>query len=122
MKTDNIKGHLIDFGLGAVTGFINGIFGSGGGMVAVPLLTKKGMEQKQAHRNAVAVLLPVSAISAVLYVYKDIVSPLDALEYLPGGIAGAVAGTLIISKISPKLLKGVFGGFMVYAGVRLLLR
>ena len=91
-------------------------------MIAVPILAKKGFEQKDAHRNALAVLLPVSIISCAIYIFKGIVSFSDALPYLPGGIAGALAGTFIMTRISPKLLKGVFGGFMIYAGIRLLLK
>ncbi len=39
-----------------------------------------------------------------------------------GGIAGSLLGTLIMKKISPKWLKRIFGGFMIYAGARLLCR
>jgi len=38
------------------------------------------------------------------------------------GVAGALLGTYCLKKISPLWLKRIFGAFMVYAGVRLLLK
>lgn len=109
-------------GAGVAVGAINGMFGAGGGMLAVPLLKKMGMEQKQAHANAVAIILPITVISAVLYLIKDTVNISDSIAYIPTGLIGSYIGTLIIRKISPLWLKRIFGGFMVYAGVRLLLK
>lgn len=107
---------------GLTIGFVNGLLGAGGGMVAVPLLKRLGLEQKQAHVNAVAVILPISILSAALYIAKDYVNLSSALPYIPAGAVGALIGTYTLKKISPLWLKRIFGGFMVYAGVRLLLK
>ena len=45
---------------GGVTGLLNGLFGSGGGMVAVPLLAHGGLEPARAHATSMAVILPVT--------------------------------------------------------------
>ena len=37
---------------GVAVGAANGLFGGGGGMLAVPLLTKTGYEEKTAHATA----------------------------------------------------------------------
>lgn len=107
---------------GVIIGAVNGLFGAGGGMIAVPLLKKMGFEQKSAHCNAVAVILPITVLSAVLYIVKDYVNLSDALIYVPTGVIGAGIGTVILKKISPVWLKRIFGGFMVYAGFRLLVK
>lgn len=91
-------------------------------MIAVPILLKLGLERKQAHANAVAVILPITLVSAALYVYKGYVSIGQATAFIPGGVAGSFMGAYILKKISPLWLKRIFGAFMVYAGVRLLLR
>ncbi|MBR2488878.1 MAG: sulfite exporter TauE/SafE family protein [Clostridia bacterium] len=114
--------NLISAAAGLAIGAVNGLFGAGGGMLAVPFLKKLGFEQKSAHANAVAVILPISVISAILYMYKDYVNLGDALIYIPTGVIGALLGTFALKKISPLWLKRIFGGFMVYAGIRLLLR
>lgn len=116
------KNFLKDMLSGVFIGVANGAFGAGGGMVAVPLLKKKGMKQKAAQENAVAVILPIACISAAVYIFKGYVSLKSGLIYIPTGVIGALLGTYIISKISPVFLKIVFGGFMVYAGVRLLFK
>ena len=107
---------------GLIIGTVNGFMGAGGGMIAVPLLKKCGMEQKQAHTNAVAVILPICLISAGLYLWRGQVSFNDALPFVPSGIIGSLLGTWIIRKISPFWLKKLFGCFVIYAGVRLLLK
>ena len=107
---------------GILIGFINSFLGAGGGMVAVPLLNNLGLEEKKCHANAVAIILPITVVSAVLYLIKGYVSFSDALPFLPAGIGGAVLGSFLLSKISPVLLKKIFSVIMVYAGIRLLIR
>ena len=107
---------------GFLIGIVNGLLGAGGGMIAVPLLKKLGLEQKEAHACAVAVILPISLVSAAFYIINDYVNLNDAIIYIPAGLLGAVLGTYCLKKISPYWLKRIFGGFMIYAGVRLLLK
>lgn len=109
-------------GVGVTVGLVNGMLGAGGGMIAVPLLQKLGLDAKAAHSNAVAVILPITALSAVLYMLRGYVTLGQAWIYMPTGLIGAALGTLILKKISPLWLKRIFGGFMIYAGIRLLLR
>lgn len=121
MKT-NYKKAIKSFFEGVLIGAVNGALGAGGGMLAVPFLKKHGLEQKQAHKNAVAVILPITALSAVLYLIKGYVKLSETWSFIPLGLVGAALGTVIISKISPKWLKRIFGAFMVYAGIRMVLK
>ncbi len=120
--TSSKKNNLLTAAAGLAVGIVNGLLGAGGGMIAVPLLKKLGLSQKQAHANAVAVILPITVLSAVLYLIKGYVRFSDCLIFIPGGLVGSLIGTYCLKKISPKWLKRIFSGFMVYAGVRLLLR
>lgn len=107
---------------GLLIGTVNGLLGSGGGIVAVLALKRMGFDQKSAQQNAVALILPISIFSAVLYLIKGNVTLSDAAPYIPTGILGAIIGSILIKKISPRFLKTAFGVFMIYAGVRLLMR
>lgn len=118
MKKSNLRIAILGFSIGMV----NGLLGSGGGMLAVPILKKLGFGQKEAHSNAVAVILPICMLSSGLYLFNDYVNLSDALIYIPAGLLGAVLGTYCLRKISPIWLKRIFGGFMVYAGIRLLIK
>ncbi len=107
---------------GFLIGVVNSLFGAGGGIVAVPVLQRSGLSKKESHANAVAVILPVSILSAALYIAKGKVQLSDASPYIVAGLVGSVIGTVILRKISPKLLKRIFGIFIIYAGFRLLLK
>ncbi len=107
---------------GFFVGIINGLLGAGGGIVAVPLLKKSGLSKKQAHANAVAMILPISVLSGILYIIRGDVALRDALPFIPSGLIGAVAGTYLLKKIPPKALKRIFALFIIYAGIRLLLK
>lgn len=107
---------------GILIGLVNGVFGAGGGMIAVPVLKKQGLDQKLAHANAVAVILPITIISAVLYLVKGNVALIDSWAFIPTGLIGSVIATLALQKFSNKVLQKTFAAFMIYAGVRLLMR
>lgn len=117
-----IKNNIKNVASGMAVGFVNGIFGAGGGMIAVPLLKKSGLSQKQAHANAVAVILPITVISAILYLVKGNVTLQDSWIFIPTGLMGSVIATFVLQKTSNKVLQKIFAAFMIYAGIRLLTR
>ena len=108
--------------LGLITGGLTGFFGSGGGIIAVPLLESAGLEPKQAHSTSLALTLPLSAISGFFYQSVGQVDFLQALKYVPLGIAGAIIGAKLLAKISGKLLRKIFAFVMIAAGIRLFLK
>ena len=76
---------------GALAGAVNGLFGGGGGMVLVPLLSGWcGMEGKRSFATCVAVILPLSAVSAAVYLLRQGFELAAALPYLLGFAAGAM--------------------------------
>ena len=117
-----IKKYLKPSLMGVAVGIVNGVFGAGGGMIAVPLLKQNGLDQKSAHANAVAVILPITVISAVLYLVKGTVAFADSVAFIPTGVIGSVVATFVLQKYSNKQLQKIFAIFMIYAGVRLLIK
>ncbi len=108
--------------LGAVTGLCNGLFGSGGGIAAVPMLQKGGVDVKKSHATSLALTLPLSVVSAFFYAYRSNFKWGDALPLIPFGLAGAVLGGLLMKKIPNTLLKRIFGVILIISGGRLLLQ
>lgn len=106
---------------GTAAGFLNGLFGSGGGTVLVPLLKKNGLPPKNAHALSVAVILPISLFSAFLYA-KQGFSLTAALPYIPFGLAGAAVGAKLLPKIPQKALQRIFGLLILFSAVRLWMR
>ncbi|MBP1560888.1 MAG: sulfite exporter TauE/SafE family protein [Oscillospiraceae bacterium] len=115
------KGKLYFYMLGAVTGFCNGLFGSGGGIAAVPMLQKGGVAVKSSHATSLALTLPLSVVSAFFYATESSFRWGDALPLIPFGLAGAVIGSLLIKKIPTLALKRIFGVILIISGGRMLL-
>jgi uncharacterized membrane protein YfcA len=107
---------------GVLVGVINGTIGAGGGLVAIPIIKKFNTPQKSAHSTAVAVLMPISAVSAFSYLRAGHVAFSDAAPFILPSVIGAVIGTYLLKKIPTTWLKRIFSVFMIYAGVRLLLK
>ncbi|MDR1892507.1 MAG: sulfite exporter TauE/SafE family protein [Oscillospiraceae bacterium] len=105
---------------GLAVGIINGLLGAGGGMLAVPILKKIGLDQRKAHANSIVVILPISAVSAALYLLTGRVTLTSTWSYMPAGILGAFLGAKLLHRLPAKLLRRIFGVFMLWAGVRLL--
>lgn len=117
--TDKTKNRLWLYLGGGAVGLINGLLGSGGGMIAVPMLRKIGLSQKESHATAVMLIFFLSLFSAAVYLLGGRLALSSALPYLPGGVIGAAAGALLLKKIPDGALRRVFGIFMVYTGIRL---
>lgn len=117
-KKENIK--VLAGGFSA--GFINGLLGAGGGMLAVPILQKLGLNRKEAHRNSVAVILPLSLFTAVLYLLSKKVTLADAWPFVPFGLIGSVLGTILLKRFSSALVRRIFGVLIIIAGIRLFMR
>ncbi|MDR2047495.1 MAG: TSUP family transporter [Clostridiales bacterium] len=102
---------------GAAVGFVNGFFGGGGGMLAVPILFALRKNIKKAHATAMAVILPLSAVSGVIYFIKG-AADIPVLLIAGGGvIAGGVLGAFLLKKIKNEGLALLFYVLMVLSGI-----
>ena len=107
--------------IGGVTGIANGLFGSGGGMLSVPLLESTGLEAKKAHASSIAITLALSIVSTVIYSIRGHINYSLALKFVPLGLLGAIIGSWLLKKISNKLLKKIFGVILIISGIRMLM-
>ena len=107
---------------GMFIGVMNGLLGAGGGMLAVPMLKKLGADQTRAHATAVAVIFPLSIVSAVAYLWLGRYRLPNATEYLLLGIIGALTGALLLAKIPQTWLRKIFACLLIWAGVRMVMR
>lgn len=105
---------------GFFAGMLNGLFGSGGGIVAVPLFKKSGLPQKESQATALFMMFCLSALSAFLYFEKGHLDFGESFGFIPGGIIGAFAASLFFRKISSALLGKIFGGFVLFSAGRML--
>ena len=118
MKKGSIRAYL--FG-GACIGAVNGLLGGGGGMLAVPVLQRAGLQEKNAHATAIAVIAPASFLSGAVYLVEGLVPMGVFLPVALGVLLGGALGAKLLGKLSLKAVSLLFELVMLAAGVRLLL-
>ena len=116
------KNSLKTVVFGVIIGVLNGLFGAGGGIAAVEVLKSFALNQKKAQTTSIAVILPLCVLSAVIYSFKTSVDYSAALILIPAGLAGALLGTFLMKKMSCSMIKKIFCFFLIYAGVRMILK
>ena len=104
---------------GGLAGISNGFFGGGGGMVLVPLLTARcGLDQRRAFATSVAIILPLCALSSVIYLFRGGLDLAVALPYLAGGLAGGFLGGRLFQKLNMDWLRRAFALLILYGGFK----
>ncbi len=105
---------------GITSGFLNGLFGSGGGVVAVMFLRSLIGDEKKAHASATLMILAMSLISFALYAAYGEVLWKEGLMFVPGGVIGAIVGSALLKNMGSQLLRRIFGGVLAVSGVVML--
>lgn len=106
---------------GLLAGFINGLLGSGGGVLIVLYLTMIAkIGRKNAQATAIAVILPLAILSSIIYARGGYVAWSHLWKVSVGGIAGALLGAVLLNRLRPGILKKLFGIFLIIAGIRML--
>ena len=107
---------------GALGGLANGLFGSGGGLFLVPLMTRwSKLEARKAFATSVAIILSLSIVSSVVYFTKGALDFSTAWPYLLGGGIGGVISGLVFQKVPLNFLRRIFGLLILYGGIRAVL-
>lgn len=110
------------FFMGIICGLLNGLFGSGGGVAAVPLLETSDLEPKESHATSVALIFILSLATTVSYFLADNLDFSLAWSYIPYGVIGAVIGAVLLKKIPNSLLRRIFGGIILVSALRILVK
>ncbi len=106
-----------------LAGTVNGLFGGGGGIPLLVLLTRwAGLEEKAAFANCVAVIFPLCAVSAAVGWLRGGFPLARALPYLAGGLVGGFVGGRLFRRVPGIWLRRAFALFLLYGAYRYLLR
>ena len=112
----NIKNTLI----GLFTGFINGVFGSGGGTLLVPILNNiVKVEEHKSHATALAIIIFLTGASSAIYISKGTYDINLTFKVAIGSIVGGIIGAKILCKVTGRFLRISFGLIMIVAAVRM---
>jgi len=121
IKASSFKRYLKYLAIGLVTGTANGLFGSGGGTIAVPaMILLLDAEEHKAHATAIAIILPLTLTSAYFYISNNFVNWDLTYKVVLGGMAGGYLGAKLLNICPSKVLRKIFGVFMILASIRML--
>ena len=120
---------LIFLSLGAIVGFMAGLFGVGGGGIMVPVLTlvfgfygiggENGVHLALGSSMASIVITSFSSLSSH-HSHSAVVWPV-VQKMTPGILLGTFLATFLVSLLSPKFLALFFAGFMFVVAVQMVL-
>ena len=104
---------------GTAAGLANGLFGGGGGMVLLPMLSGYvGMEEDNLFPASVAMIFPICITS--LLSSGQAIPWSAALPFLIGGSLGGLAAGLWGQRIPTLWLHRFLGALILWSGVRYL--
>lgn len=118
-----MKKYIKHILIGLATGMANGLFGSGGGTIAVPAMERiLEMDKRKAHATAISIMLPLTLMSSLFYIRNGFVDWDITLNIALGGIPGGFIGAKILNICPKRILKIIFGLFMIAAAYRMVVK
>lgn len=106
---------------GFCAGAVNGLFGAGGGMVLVPLLTGlTDLSEEEVFPASISIILPLCIVSLTVTAFTRGLSLTGVLPYLIGGALGGLAAGRWGRKIPVTWLHRGLGVLILWGGVRYL--
>ena len=118
MKVTKHRGMIL---AGSIAGVVNGLFGAGGGMVLVPLLTYlTDLEDRNIFPTSVSIILPICIVSLTVSFRSGTVSWKSILLYLVGSIAGGILAGIFGKRIPTLWLHRLLGILILWGGIQYL--
>ena len=108
-------------------GVINGLFGTGGGILIVYLLSwlyrdSASYDTKDIFAMTVGAVILMSCSSLYFYLKNGYVSFSDTSGYLLPAAIGGIIGAFLLDKLNASLMKKIFAVLVIYAGITLIFR
>ncbi len=115
------KFHLGALAAGAAAGTVAGLFGAGGGLVLVPLLTLlTQIEEDSIFSTSLAIMLPICIVTLTVTALHTGLPFSASLPYLLGGAAGGAAAGIWGRRIPAVWLHRGLGILILWGGIRYL--
>jgi uncharacterized membrane protein YfcA len=106
--------------IGVAGGVLSGLLGVGGGVIMVPLLVLwAGYGQRDAHAISLGAIIPISIAGILTYGIAGRVNWGAAAGLALGAVVGARLGAGMLARIDERMLRIVFGCFLVAVAIAL---
>lgn len=118
MRSHKLLGSIC---AGFAAGAVAGLFGAGGGMVLVPLLTLlTDTEEDAIFPTSLSIMLPICLVSILATAMSGSIAWKEALPYLIGSAVGGIFAGCWGRKIPVKWLHRGLGILILWGGIRYL--
>ena len=111
---------------GILCGFINGLLGAGGGIIAVFALRlalgDELSDTRDVFANALCITLPISAVSCLSYALHGNLKINGIGLYVIPAILGGALGGVLLGKLKATTLRKLFSALVVISGILLIVR
>ena len=101
---------------GALAGFVNGLFGTGGGLILVFLFTYLSYPAHKIFATTNMTVLFLSFVSFIFYIKEGNFSTQSFFYFLPA-LAGGILGSFFLSRVKGSLLKKLFSLLIIIGGI-----
>jgi uncharacterized membrane protein YfcA len=106
---------------GIAAGIINGLFGAGGGMVLIPLLTLlTDLNDDELFSSSLAIMLPICIVALTATALHQPLPLRESIPYLVGSAVGGILAGMLQGKIPTIWLHRILGLLIIWGGVRYL--
>lgn len=108
---------------GFTAGFLNGLVGTGAGIVFLILFRIFGGEiSKDTFAFSMACVIPLSAFSLFTYRLPEDFSSVTLIGTLLTAAAGGICGAFLQQKLKIGVLKKIFAILVIYSGINMILK
>ena len=111
---------------GVLCGFINGLLGAGGGIIAVFALRlalgDELSDSRDVFANALCVTLPISVLSCLSYALRGNLKINGIGLYVIPAILGGALGGVLLGKLKAESVRKLFAALVVISGILLIVR
>ena len=109
--------------IGAISGFISGFMGAGGGLILIFAFTLLfGGGQKRIFAQTALITAAFALVSAVIYQIKGNLPFEEALIYIAPGALGGALGAFLLAKLKLKLIRRIFALTVILGGLIMIFR
>ncbi len=110
--------------IGLFAGVLGGLFGLGGGSIIIPaLVILMGFSQHMAQGISLGAMLPpIGILAAYKYWQAGNMNWKFALLIAAGFIVGGYFGAIIANKINPRVMRIMFGVFLIIIAVKIIIK
>lgn len=112
---------------GILSGIVNGLLGTGGGILTVLFLSKIYAKDSSYSTKDIFVITLCSSVimsmaSLLFYLSSGCFSVSDSALYMLAAVPGGVLGAILLEKLSSKTMKLIFALLVVWAGISMMIK